>query len=169
MVKEPPVGGRGSVVELVDHHNVEGVGRHGGHVVGRQRLDRGEDVAPALGARAGEVFLAKGGIRQNLAVRTQRLLQNLTSVSDEQQRGHFFAALGCRLTEPAIVERGNHRLTGACGRDDKVAVPSMHLAFHVDRLEDLGLIRPGSYLETSEGDRDSVGSLPAGCLCKRVF
>ena len=79
------------------------------------------------------------------------------SMSDEQERWRRFAALKRRVAETAIVEGSNDGLTRASGCDDKVAVSVVDLAFDLDLLEHLGLIRPGTNLETGEGDRDAIG------------
>jgi len=45
---------------------------------------------------------------------------------------------------------------------------AMDLALDIDRLEHLGLIGPGSNLEASKGNGDSIGGLPAGCFGKCI-
>ena len=83
---QPSVGRRLGVVELVDDHDVEGVGRDVLRRRTRQGLDAGEDVLPALRARAADVELAEVGVGEHLAVGPQRLLEDLLAVRDEEQR-----------------------------------------------------------------------------------
>ena len=81
-----PVGASLCVVELVDDDDRVRTGRDVGDSVCRQRLDGGEDVIPALGAGAADVELAEVGVVQDLAVGAHGLLEDLATVSDEEQR-----------------------------------------------------------------------------------
>jgi hypothetical protein len=85
VLEEPFVGRRLGVVELVDDDDVEVVGWDPVHPVGRQRLDAGEDVLPALRPSAADVELAERAVGEHLAVGAQRLLEDLLAVRDEQQ------------------------------------------------------------------------------------
>ena len=47
----------------------------------------------------------------------------------------------------AIIERGDHRLAGAGGGHDQVAVAALNLPFGIEPVEDLLLERLGTQLE----------------------
>ena len=73
------------MMELVNDHDFEGVHRHCRDVVRVKSLHGRKDVSPTLGACAGEVLLAEGGVGEDLSVGAKRLLQDFPTVSDEQE------------------------------------------------------------------------------------
>jgi hypothetical protein len=61
------VAGGGGVVELIDDHHGEGVRSQGRRIDPRERLHRGEHMAPLAGALAIHQQLTEGAIAQHLA------------------------------------------------------------------------------------------------------
>ena len=165
MVDQPPVGRRLSMVELVDDHDVVGVGWDVVDAVGGQRLDAGEDVPPALGSSTTDIELAERGVREDLPVGAQRLLEDLPAVCDEEERR---AVRGLVVAQPAVVEGGDHCLAGAGRGNDQVAVAVVDGALDVQRLQHLLLVGVGTDFQPREGERYSVVLATAGRLRERV-
>ena len=74
------------MVELVDDHDVEVIGREVVEVGGVETLDRGEDVLEALRPGAADPLLAERRVAQRVAEGGQALIEDLVAVRDEQQR-----------------------------------------------------------------------------------
>src|SRR5699024_1841492 len=117
VVNEFPIRSRLGVMELVDANDGKRVTRDGGDAVRGQGLHASKDVFPAFGPRAADVQLAEITVAQDFAIGPERLLQNLSSMSDKEQR-----RLKTRLAHPSIVKCGDHGLTRAGGSDNEVAV-----------------------------------------------
>ena len=125
VVEEPSVRRRLGVVELVDDHDVVGVGRDVRDAVRLQGLHAGEDVVPTLRARAGDVQLTERGVGEDFSVGPQRLLEDLLAVRDEEQS----RPVGWRgPAQSAVVKCGDHRLAGPGGGDDQIAMAIVHVA-----------------------------------------
>ncbi len=74
-------------------------------------------------------FSPNDGVAERVAEGGEALVEDLLAVGDEQQAGP-----GELLAEPPVVERGHHRLAGAGGGDEQVAVVAL-LAGELDQLE----------------------------------
>lgn len=77
-------------------------------------------------------------------------------MSDEQQR-----QVAVLVTQPLVVQGGDHGLAGASGGHDEVAAAPVPTAFDLECLEDLLLVGPGAQLETGEVD---VGAAARGMV-----
>ena len=133
------------VVELVDHDHLEGI--RGKAVEAVQALNACEDVAPEVGCLPVDVQLTEGAVGEDLAVGTQGLVEDLFAVRDKQQR---------RAAQHAcVVESGDDGLTSAGRGDDEVAVAVVDLAFDLEVVEDLGLVRVGADLQAADRERGS--------------
>lgn len=149
MLQDDAVGRRLRVMELVDDGDVEGAGRDGRDAVGVQGLDRGEDVPPPLRTRTPDVQLTESAVAQHLPVNPAGLLQDLLPVCDEQQAG----PVGRGGAQPPVVQRGDHGLAGAGGRDEQVPVPVVHLPLHRQRVEHGLLVRVRPNLNAGQRNR----------------
>jgi hypothetical protein len=85
VVEDPTIRGRCSVVELVDHHNVEAVARNAINAVGGKRLHRGEHVTPPLRSLTLVIELAKVGVSEDLAIGPEALVEDLLAVGDKEE------------------------------------------------------------------------------------
>ena len=149
----------GGVVELVDDHHVEVIGREVGQAAGVEALDRGEDVLEALRPGAADPLLAEGGVAQGVAEGGEALVEDLLAVGDEQQAG-----AGEPLAEASVVDGGHHGLAGAGGGHEEVAVVAL-LAGDVDLLEQPLLEGRRAQLDRAEDDeRAVVGAAGAALL-----
>src|SRR3546814_16093980 len=81
------VGRRRGVVERVDDHHVEVIGREVSQPAGAQALDRGVDVLEPCRLRAADPLLAEGGVAQGVAEGGEALVEDLLAVGDEKQAG----------------------------------------------------------------------------------
>ena len=113
VVEQPAVRRRRRVVELVDDHHVEVIGREVVEVGGVEALDRGEDMVEVLRARAADPLLAERRVAQRMAKRGQALVEDLVAVRDEQQ-----ASARQFVTQARVVDGGHHGLAGAGGGDE---------------------------------------------------
>src|SRR5665647_3910415 len=128
-------------MELVDDDHIERVRWDRCDVPRAQRLDGGEHVRPLSRHLARQPELTEGAIGQDLAVRTQGLVEDLLAMSEEQQPQRACRPAGEELL---VVERCDDGLARACRRDDQVPMPTMHLPLDLERLEHLGLVRVGT-------------------------
>lgn len=141
------------MVELIDDDHVEVLRRELLHAVRREALHAREDVAPPLRSLTADVQLAEGAVGQHLPVGPQRLLQDLLSVGDEQQRR--------AMRQTRVVERRDDGLAGAGCGDDQVAVPVVQLALELEPVQDHLLMRVGTDLQAAHGKGDRAPVLRA--------
>src|SRR5664279_5821462 len=126
-----------------------------------QGLNRRKDVFPSLRPRSPDIELAKSRVCQDLSVRSQRLLQDLLPMRDEQQRGSFWIV---RIAEASIVQGSDNGLSGAGGCDDEVAVPVMHGPLRRQGLQHLLLIVVRADFQAGERNGWTAGPRLTGCL-----
>src|SRR4051794_6890220 len=112
------------MMELIDHDDVEVVGRNSFDAVGSERLHTGEDVLPTFRPRTCDVEFPEGSARESFSVYTQRLLQDFLSVSDEEQ-SQVVAPLP---TESAIIQSRDNCLTRTGRGHHEIAVAVVQLA-----------------------------------------
>lgn len=86
MVKDAAICCRLGVVELVDHHDVEGCGIKRVEVHAAQGLHGREDVAMLGRVFAADQEFAEVGVVEHVGVGTAGLLQDFLAVGHEQQR-----------------------------------------------------------------------------------
>ena len=106
MVEELAVRRRRRVMELVDDHDVEVIGRRFVEVGGVEALDRSEDVVEALRAGAADPLLAERRFAQRVAEGRQALVEDLLAVRDEQQAR--------RAAVPHAIARSRRRPSPSC-------------------------------------------------------
>src|SRR5581483_10358474 len=111
-----------------------------------KRLDRGEDVAPAVRALAVGIELTKRCIAKDGAEHIARLLKDFAAMRDEEQREWTL------FSEAAIVERGDDGLARAGRGDDEVPPAIVRVAFDFELIEHRLLVRARLDLESGEGE-----------------
>jgi hypothetical protein len=120
---------------LVDHDKAKVPGWRALVEIVRGALDRREDIFPVLGHVAIHVELAERAVPKHLPKRCERLLEDLATVSDEEETWLCPSS----LTRAEVVERSDHRLAGAGRRDEEVSVSAVQRALGVETIEDLEL------------------------------
>ena len=105
------------VMELVDDHHIEMVGRQRGEIAGVQTLDRREHVVESCWSRSTHPLLTERCVAQRVAECGETLIEDLLTVCDEQQPGSIQPA-----AQRGIVECGHDGLAGARCGDEQVAV-----------------------------------------------
>ena len=120
VLEKAGVGGRFSVVKLVDDDHVELVrpqargagGRRGRRQLGAsKRLHRSEHMAPVARDRAGDKELAKGSVSQHFPKRLHALLEDLLAMRNKEK---CLDLLAC--AQALVVEASQHGLACAgCG------------------------------------------------------
>ena len=85
VIEERGVGIGGSVVELIDDHDVELQPVDVAEVGGADRLHGREDVLPSFGPFAAEPQLSEGAVLEDVAEHVAALAQDRVAVGDEQQ------------------------------------------------------------------------------------
>ena len=96
MLEKRSIGRRGSVVELIDDHDVEVVGVERPEAGRVEALDRGEDVVEAPRTLAADPQLSERVVAQAVTKRRQALFEDLFAVGDEQQPRALKIALRSR-------------------------------------------------------------------------
>jgi hypothetical protein len=110
----------------------------------RHAIDGGEYMIELRGHAAADDQLTEGVVTQHLAVGAQRLPENFFPMGDEQQP----RAAACLRTTAPVVERGDHSLAGAGGRDHQIAKAPV-IALVLQLIEHLLLVGLG--LQVEEG------------------
>ena len=85
MVEELAVRGGCSVVELIDDHDIEMVGRKVVEIGGIETLDRGEDVIEMPWAGPADPLLTERRIAQRVPEGGETLIENLVAVGNKQK------------------------------------------------------------------------------------
>ena len=119
VLEERGVGGRFGVVELIDDHDVVGVGFEALEPALVQGLDGGEDVAADEGLVASSEQLAETAIAEGGAIGRAALLEDFAPVGHEEQAR---SDRGFGGGEGLVVQGGHDRLAGPGGGDHQVAV-----------------------------------------------
>ena len=132
------------MVELIDDHHVERVWRQVRRIDPRERLHRGEHMAPLAGALAIHQQFAEGAVAQHLAEGGEALLQDLAPVGYEKQ------ARVPRTGLAGVIEGGDHGFAGAGGGHHQVAPAAMETALGRQLVEDLLLVGVGADVEEAE-------------------
>jgi hypothetical protein len=145
VVQEPVVRHRGSVMELVDDHDVEGVWRDLLQPISVERLDHREDV-PALSDSTFAVGLAERAVAQHRSIGRQGLPEDLSAMSHEQQR----QVATTLFDELPVIQRSDHGLACSGRGHDEIAVTVMAVALNRQCLEHPLLMRVWPNIEVGE-------------------
>jgi hypothetical protein len=118
----------------------------------RERLHRGEHMAPLPGLFAIHLKLPEGAIAQHLAEGVQGLLQDLLAVGDEQQPRRLGEGedLGEVLMQAGQIEGGEHGLAGAGGGHHQVVPALMQRTLGLQLIEHLLLVGVGPQLKPGQ-------------------
>ncbi len=117
VVEKLAVRGRRRVVELVDDHDVEVIGREVVEIGGVETLDRSEDVFEVLWSCAADPLLTERRVAHRVTEGGDALIEDLIAVRDKQQaRARQFVA------KVRVVDGGHDGLAGTSGGDEQVAM-----------------------------------------------
>src|SRR5215471_12422224 len=104
-------------MKLIHDDHVEVVRRDLIDTRGVEALDRCEDMLEIAWAITADPLLTKRGVPQNVSKGRNALVEDLFTVSDEQQPRPRQVA-----SQPRVVDRGHDRLACAGGSDQQVAM-----------------------------------------------